>query len=283
MKRFLMLTALVTACLMLLTGCCFHKEWYAATCETPKTCAECGETEGEALGHSWVEAGCETPKTCSVCKLTEGEALGHSWEDATTEAPKTCVACGLTEGERIVTDPRFTTAATRDIQGVWVAELCVTAEEMGLDEGIIDQMVLELTIEMCNDGAMVVFVQIPDEQGFMQKLIDAYVDVMYAEFEAMDMDREAADAAMMDVYGTDVRGYLESALGSISFNDILSSIYSEMQLGGVYYMEDGKLFSGYSWTSAMTEEAYTLSGNTLIIDSLSEEMGQEITFHRVTG
>ena len=89
---------------------CEH-EWVDATCETPKTCDICGETEGEALGHSYeavvTEPNCEdkgyTTHTCSVCgdayTSDEVDALGHSWKDATTEAPKTCESCGETEGE----------------------------------------------------------------------------------------------------------------------------------------------------------------------------------------
>lgn len=37
---------------------------------TAKTCFVCGETEGEALGHSWQKATCQTPKTCSVCGMS---------------------------------------------------------------------------------------------------------------------------------------------------------------------------------------------------------------------
>ncbi len=77
---------------------CDH-DFKPATCTSPKTCDLCGETEGEALGHTWVDADCDTPKTCSVCSETEGEALGHTWVDATTEAPKTCESCGETEGD----------------------------------------------------------------------------------------------------------------------------------------------------------------------------------------
>ena len=75
--------------------------WKEATCETPKTCTKCEETEGSALGHSWKEATCEAPKTCTVCGKTEGSALGHSWKAATCETPKTCTVCGKTEGEAL--------------------------------------------------------------------------------------------------------------------------------------------------------------------------------------
>jgi len=88
-------------CLCLLTGCGCKHEWKDATCETPKTCSLCEETDGEPLGHSWQEATCEAPKTCSGCGLTEGEALGHSWVDATCEVPKTCSNCSMTEGSEL--------------------------------------------------------------------------------------------------------------------------------------------------------------------------------------
>lgn len=79
-KTIVALAALLMALLM--AGCCSH-EWQEAICENPKTCTECGKTEGEALGHDWQEATCETEKTCARCGETEGRALGHEageWE-----------------------------------------------------------------------------------------------------------------------------------------------------------------------------------------------------------
>ena len=79
----------------LLFTACGHKHTFAdATCTTPKTCTECNEIEGDALGHTWLDATCENPMTCSVCNLTDGDVLEHSWLEATTEAPKTCEFCG---------------------------------------------------------------------------------------------------------------------------------------------------------------------------------------------
>lgn len=100
---FLLLLAL--ACT--LTACSCKHEWQDATCETPKNCILCEETQGEPLGHSWQEATCEEPKTCSRCGSSEGEALGHSWADATCKAPKSCSVCGATEGEP--SDHRYST------------------------------------------------------------------------------------------------------------------------------------------------------------------------------
>lgn len=72
--------------------------WRAATCISPKTCANCGETQGSALGHSWTDATCTSPKTCTRCGKTQGSALGHSWTESTCTGPGTCTRCGETQG-----------------------------------------------------------------------------------------------------------------------------------------------------------------------------------------
>ena len=70
----------------------------------PRTCSECGETEGEALGHSWAEVTCAAPKTCKNCGLTEGEALEHTWTEANFQSAKTCTVCAAAEGEPLPAD-----------------------------------------------------------------------------------------------------------------------------------------------------------------------------------
>lgn len=77
-----------------LSGCCLAHDWEEATCEKPKTCAKCGETEGEALGHVWEEATCTKAKACSVCGAEQGSPLGHSWKAATCTEAAACTVCG---------------------------------------------------------------------------------------------------------------------------------------------------------------------------------------------
>ena len=134
MKKRMSLIVLVLVFALALTACsCKHENVNEGNCVTDKTCADCGEVLSAAPGHAWTDADCENPKTCSACGLTEGEALGHVWQDATTEAPKTCENCGATEGERIITDERFTTAATVDIQGKWAYSFTMSGEMMGVE------------------------------------------------------------------------------------------------------------------------------------------------------
>ena len=72
---------------------CQHE--YDNDCD--EDCNICGEVR--VVTHNWVEASCEQAKHCADCGVTEGEALGHDWEAATYDAPKTCKRCGATEGE----------------------------------------------------------------------------------------------------------------------------------------------------------------------------------------
>ncbi len=94
-----MLGILLAFILLGLTGCGHKHTWIDDTCTAPKTCSECGATEGEAKGHDWVEATCTEPKKCSACGETEGAPKGHVWSEATCSEAKTCTVCGQTEGE----------------------------------------------------------------------------------------------------------------------------------------------------------------------------------------
>ena len=84
---------------ILFAGCCLSHEWEEASCTAPKTCAKCGETEGEPIAHIWVSATCTNPEVCSICGANQGEALGHIWVDATCTSPKICLTCNQVEGD----------------------------------------------------------------------------------------------------------------------------------------------------------------------------------------
>ncbi len=72
--------------------------WSSANCIAPKTCIECGETEGVALDHIWLAATCQNPRMCSQCNTTEGSALEHIWIEANCTTAKHCEDCGTESG-----------------------------------------------------------------------------------------------------------------------------------------------------------------------------------------
>lgn len=300
--RKLLTAVLVLACALLLCACgCKHETWLeadcvtpktcescgetegaplghtwaAATCETPKTCETCAVTEGEALGHSWADATCEAPKTCASCRLTEGEALGHVWEDATTEAPKTCSVCAATEGERIITDPRFTTAACAPLFGKWVGLVQMPASE--LDEALApyaDVIDVNFCFDFRNDGTLLMTIT-PADLPQIAAMMQAYtVDLMYQEFAAMGLNEADSDAAMQEAYGMSVEEYVAAEVEKMDFN----ALFSAFAVDYVYYVEGDLMYLGFSWDGTLESDTFTLEGDTL---TLPVTDGDPVVFTRV--
>lgn len=71
---------------------CEH-EWVDETCQEPKHCSKCGETEGTPLDHEWAEATFAAPKTCTLCGETEGERTQSYFEEHGVEVPDAPVSC----------------------------------------------------------------------------------------------------------------------------------------------------------------------------------------------
>lgn len=253
--------------------------WMAATCEEAKTCEVCGATEGEAKGHTMVDASCEEAKHCETCNLTEGEALGHTWLDATTEVPQTCEVCAATEGERIITDPRFTTASTKDLQGKWCLEVPLTGEMMDIDDftGVAP---VNFVLEFGNAGDVGISVGVTD--GFIDAMVAYSVDTTYAQLAAEGIDKETADIAFQQSYGMSIQEYMKKEMEAVDFESLYATLFDAAGLGGVYYVEDGLIYTGSSWDEEMEGSEYTLDGDTLTIDELLEAMGVEGTLTRMT-
>lgn len=306
MKEHLVLTALILICTLVLTGCFCEHEWEEANCTNPKICVKCEETEGAALGHTWMAATCTEPKTCEVCGITEGQAKGHSmvdatcmvamhcsacnytegeplghvWIDATTEAPKTCTTCGETEGERIVTDARFKTDANAALFGKWVCEIPITGEMLGFSD-FEGNFSLAFCCEFGNAGDVSISVQMNDDQGFMDAIIHASVAQAYAELATEGINKEDADAAMQQAYGMSVEDYVKTTFEDINATDLINSIFAATAINGVYYVEGDSLYTGDSWDSEMEPSAFTIDGDQLQIDDISEGMGFACPLTRV--
>lgn len=259
MKKFLILL-LAAVCVTCLTGCfCIHK-WQEADCLNPQTCQSCGKTKGGTVGHDWQDATCDTPRTCAVCGGTEGEALGHEWQDATTDAPRTCARCGLTEGERIITDPRFTTDACKELFGTWSCTVSVNGRDIGLDS-YKEDIPCVCTYEFLNDGTMRITSQPENMDEFLQKVVAFYIDTMYDNFAATGISRQEADEAIQSIYGVSMEDFALSMLEELNIRELFGK-----PTPGVYYVADGKLYMGESWEEALAGRGFTLSGDTLIIN-----------------
>lgn len=81
MKTRVLILFMTLGMMIGITGCGHEHQWRKATCERPKTCVTCGETEGKKLKHSWVEATYEEAKHCEECGKTKGEPLKEEVEE----------------------------------------------------------------------------------------------------------------------------------------------------------------------------------------------------------
>ena len=74
---------LLISSLCILGGCTqSHQHTFSdATCLTPKTCSDCGATQGTVIDHIWIDATCTKPKTCLNCGLTVGGVLRHTYSN----------------------------------------------------------------------------------------------------------------------------------------------------------------------------------------------------------
>ena len=245
-------------------------DWQAATCEEPEHCSRCDLKRGDPVDHQWMDATCDAAKTCSVCGAVDGEPLGHIWEEATTEEPQYCTVCQVTEGEPLDTDPRFTTASTKELQGKWVTYVDMTSDTIGMPDFETSAR-MAMYAEFSNVGELKITVGIDDEEVFHADLIDYIIDMTYAELAAAGVDKEAAQEAMMASSGMTVEEYAAYTVKMLNFNDV----FSAMEVTMCYYVEHDRLHSAISWGAEFADEAFEIKDGVLTMETAYLE-GSEV-------
>lgn len=241
--------------------------WEEATCTEAKTCTVCKTTEGNPLGHTWKNATCTAPKTCKICKITEGKTSEHKWQEATTESPKTCSVCNKTEGSKLITDSRFTTKSTKNLQGTWISDVTMSEEMLGIDN--FGSVNCRVTIKFSNIGNMSMNLALQDKADFLKKLKVYTVDLTYATFEQDGLTKEQADQAMIDTYGLNVNDYVEASLKNYDPNALLNAY----NLEEVYYVDGNTLYSALSWNAKFEGSEFKINNGELVINELTLEEG----------
>lgn len=303
MKRRLFCGVLAVMLILLLAGCGCSHVWLAATCTAPRTCELCGETQGLPLGHTYQDATCTEAKTCTVCKATEGEPLGHtyrdatcteakfctvcdtvegeplghSWQEATTEAPQTCESCGLTEGDKINTDPRFKTAETKPLHGMWITTFSSSGDDMGVAEGFEDLFNYIVRLEFGKSGKMKMTIELEDEETFMEAYREYQRASFYAMMSEFGYSKEQADEQILEETGMTTEEYIDYRLESFDMTAFLQAI----SFNGVYYVEDGKLYSGMTWSDKNIEgDRFLIRDGHLIVEGLSFDGKEDAVWYR---
>lgn len=243
MTRKLSILILILVLAMVFSGCCRHEEWTEANCTTPKTCVECGEIEGAALGHIWI------PRT--------------------TEIPETCTRCGETRGERIITDSRFTTASTIEYYGTWKGASSISGTLIA--EGLEAVMPVEITIVLNNDSTMRIDIIGNDTEAFL-KSAEAFLHNRLKE-EAAGLTQFTFAEYMAIVYEMTPDQYVEKQLKALD----LTALTEGHTMDGVYYIEGDQIYLGLGWEADLTSFPFQRNGGTLVIHGDICGLGQEVS------
>ena len=145
------ITVLLLMLSLLLSGCCLQHDWVDATCNDPKICSKCEETEGEALGHDWVEANCVEHERCIRCEATKGEALGHTAAEWKAVSDSTMAAHCDVCGREVEQDLDREILAMQDILGKWTLVAISSGGVDGEWESLRDT---SIWVEFLEDGKM---------------------------------------------------------------------------------------------------------------------------------
>ena len=243
MTRKLSVLMMILVLAMLFTGCCKHEVWTDANCTTPKTCVECGETEGTALG--------------------------HIWQPRNTEVPETCSRCGETRGERIITDPRFTTASTIDFYGTWKGHSSISGEL--ISKGLDATMPVDVTITLHNDSTMKMEIIGNDTEAFI-KSAETFFHAQL-EAEAAELTQFTFAEYMAIVYEMTPDEYVQKQLSALD----LTALTQGHTIDGVYYIDGNQLYLGLGWDADLTPFTFQRNGGTLVIHGDISNLGQKIT------
>ncbi len=280
MKKRILICAMLAVLILLMAGCECNHSWQEANCTTAKTCKRCDAVEGEPLGHTWNNISCTEVNHCSVCNAAADAPLGHDWQEATTEAPKTCARCQLTEGDKLITDARFTTASTKELQGTWFCELNFPSEALGLGEGLENGVDCVMKMQFGNTGERVTTVELQDEKAFMEDYRAFVTQLTYDMLSQQGIKKDDADKSMQDTYGLTVEEYVDTILNTIDMNALFQALGAKE----VYYVQDGQIYTALSWKSKKFEGSkYTLKedGNALTVDVMTLADGSVIEWTRL--
>ena len=139
---------------------------------------------------------------------------------------------------------------------------------------------MDIVFTFGNAGDLSMEVSISD--SFTDLLMQYTMDRVYSEFEAMGMGKDAADAMVESTYGLTIQDYVAQEIANADYAQMLTETLNTANISGVYYVENGLLYTGDSWEEELVPEAFLTEYGTLKIESISDALGMDVVLTRVT-
>ena len=176
----------------------------------------------------------------------------------------------MTEGRKLDTDPRFTTAATKHLQGTWSSHVTMTGEMMGLD-GYIDELSATVFLEFGKTGDFKMYLELDDYLKFLEDFKHMVAEVLYESFAEEGLSREEADQTMLTEFGMTVEEYADAEVEAMDKDEF----FGMFTFDGVYYVGMEDLYIGDSWYDTFEPNEYVLEDGVLTIEEVTLEEGSE--------
>ena len=138
----------------------------------------------------------------------------------------------------------------------------------GFDSGIDCYLHLNLG----NDGTASLSIEAADVAAMEADITEYLVQVLYEEMAASGLSKEDTDALFLESYGMSLQEYAEYVVKEMN----MASLFEQMRIDMVYYVENGNLYMAEAWESDMGDPSpVRLDGGNLILEEDLSVMGIE--------
>ena len=164
-------------------------------------------------------------------------------------------------GSLVDSSAKFDPAACGPLFGTWQGGYTIDGSMVGSNLDIR----CDVTMTFDDQGMLYSYMAIN-----MEDMKLATIDALYTMYLSYGYSREEIDQLFQSEMGMTVEEYVILSLESMDVMETTQSLWE------VYYVEDGLLYTGTSWTSYMESTAFSLDGDTLTLSGSSED-GMETT------
>ena len=174
------------------------------------------------------------------------------------------------QGNPIDHSGKFDATLCAPLFGTWQGTVTMTGADLGYDDNGMT-VTAKYTLILDAQGNIINRIEF-DEDEFMSFAIYVNVEMIYEMLQEQmggGFTKAELDNLFQQFYQMSVEEYVMSMLDPSEFADQLTQV-----MEGVYYVFDGKIFRGDSWSTRMEPGEYTLEGNTLTL--IDEELGMDI-------
>ncbi|MBR2381604.1 MAG: leucine-rich repeat protein [Clostridia bacterium] len=187
---------------LLLVICCVAMAVMLSSCEWTWKGTEQAPTKA-TVKHSWIEADCENPRTCAKCGTTEGEALGHRPE----EDDGNCVTDVLCEICDKVLTPGFAHTPFEDDGDCTTEVLCSVCNNVaiGAKGNHVGGSATCVSGEICETCGTEYGKVAPDNHSFDAELGECTECSLKIAIDATEMTPEELNAAVMYRLGLGIK------------------------------------------------------------------------------